>query len=49
MLEDNGILVTYSSKSVVRRSMQSAGFITQKLEGPPGKREILRAVKKAAG
>ena len=49
MLCDYGVLVTYSSKSDVRRSMQSAGFTTQKLEGPPGKREILRAVKKPAG
>ena len=45
MLSINGVLVTYSSKSDVRRSMQSAGFRTEKLNGPPGKRDILRAIK----
>ena len=40
-----GILVTYSSKGEVRRSLQSAGFEVEKLPGPPGKREITRAKK----
>ncbi len=39
------ILVTYCSKGAVRRAMQAAGFITERLPGPPGKREILRARK----
>ena len=45
LLFTNGILVTYCSKGVVRRAMQAAGFKTEKLAGPPGKREIVRAVK----
>ena len=45
MLGDNGVLVTYSSKSDVRRSMVAAGFTVEKLQGPPGKREMVRAVK----
>jgi tRNA U34 5-methylaminomethyl-2-thiouridine-forming methyltransferase MnmC len=45
-LKDNGILVTYSAKGSVRRAMQSAGFIVERLPGPPGKREMMRAVKK---
>lgn len=40
-----GILVTYCSKGDVRRTMILAGFIVEKLPGPPGKREMLRAVK----
>lgn len=40
-----GILVTYCSKGVVRRAMQEAGFIVEKIPGPPGKREIVRARK----
>ncbi len=44
-LYDNGILVTYSSKGSVRRAMQAAGFSTEKIAGPPGKREITRAKK----
>ena len=41
----NGILVTYSAKGSVRRAMEQCGFIVEKLPGPPGKREMLRAVK----
>ena len=39
------ILTTYCAKGVVRRSMQVAGFIVERLAGPPGKREILRGVR----
>ena len=44
-LKDNGILVTYSAKGSVRRAMQAVGFIVERLPGPPGKREMLRARK----
>jgi tRNA U34 5-methylaminomethyl-2-thiouridine-forming methyltransferase MnmC len=37
-----GILTTYCAKGVVRRAMQAAGFMVERLAGPPGKREILR-------
>jgi len=46
ILKGNGVLVTYCSKGEVRRAMQSAGFVVEKVPGPPGKREIIRAVKK---
>jgi len=39
------ILTTYCAKGVVRRSMQVAGFIVERLAGPPGKREILRGIR----
>lgn len=45
-LKNDGILVTYAAKGSVRRAMQSAGFLVEKLPGPPGKREMLRALKK---
>jgi tRNA U34 5-methylaminomethyl-2-thiouridine-forming methyltransferase MnmC len=45
-LTSGGILVTYSVKGTVVRALQSAGFTTEKLAGPPGKRHILRAVLK---
>lgn len=45
LLYDNGVLVTYSSKGLVRRAMQTAGFKVEKIPGPPGKREIVRALK----
>ncbi|MDT7832346.1 tRNA (5-methylaminomethyl-2-thiouridine)(34)-methyltransferase MnmD [Flavobacteriaceae bacterium S356] len=46
-LRPNGVLVTYSAKGSVRRAMQSVGFSVERLPGPPGKREMLRAVKEA--
>ena len=42
-LQSGGILVTYCSKGVVRRAMEAAGFRVTKLQGPPGKREMVRA------
>lgn len=45
-LKPNGVLVTYSAKGAVRRSMQEVGFTVERLPGPPGKREMLRAIKK---
>lgn len=45
-LKPNGILVTYAAKGSVRRAMQNVGFYVERLPGPPGKREMLRATKK---
>ena len=42
---DNAIIMTYCAKGVVRRSMQAAGFLMERLPGPPGKRHILRGRK----
>lgn len=39
------VLTTYCAKGVVRRALQAAGFQVERLPGPPGKREILRATK----
>lgn len=47
-LNSGGVLVTYCSKGVVRRAMQAAGFTVTKIPGPPGKREMVRAVKELA-
>ncbi|HTF02955.1 MAG TPA: tRNA (5-methylaminomethyl-2-thiouridine)(34)-methyltransferase MnmD [Bacteroidia bacterium] len=44
-MSPGGILVTYCSKGEVRRNMIAAGFTVEKVPGPPGKREMLRAVK----
>jgi tRNA U34 5-methylaminomethyl-2-thiouridine-forming methyltransferase MnmC len=44
-MKDDGILVTYAAKGSVRRAMQAVGFQVARLPGPPGKREMLRAVK----
>ena len=44
-LKNKGVLVTYSAKGSVRRAMQAVGFTVERLPGPPGKREMLRATK----
>lgn len=44
-LKAGGVLVTYAAKGSVRRAMQAVGFKVERLPGPPGKREMLRAVK----
>ncbi len=43
LLLPGGLLVTYCSKSVVRKSMEAAGFRVEKIPGPWGKREMVRA------
>lgn len=43
-LKSDGVLVTYSAKGSVRRAMLEVGFAVERLPGPPGKREMLRAV-----
>jgi tRNA U34 5-methylaminomethyl-2-thiouridine-forming methyltransferase MnmC len=45
-MNTEAILTTYSSKGSVKRAMQIAGLIIEKIPGPPGKREMLRAFKK---
>lgn len=42
---EGGILTTYCAKGVVRRMMQKAGYSVERIPGPPGKREMLRAIK----
>jgi len=44
-LSRGGVLVTYSAKGSVRRTLQAVGFRVERLPGPPHKREMLRAVK----
>ncbi len=40
-----GVLVTYCAKGEVRRAMESVGLRVERLKGPPGKREMLRATR----
>jgi tRNA U34 5-methylaminomethyl-2-thiouridine-forming methyltransferase MnmC len=39
------ILVTYCAKGEVKRILKRTGFIVESLPGPPGKREMIRAIK----
>lgn len=45
-LVSGGIMVTYCAKGAVRRMWQAAGLQVERLPGPPGKREMLRGMKK---
>ena len=45
LLNPGGLLLTYSAKGEVKRALKEAGFTIENLPGPPGKREITRAVK----
>jgi len=44
-LKKDGVLVTYAAKGSARRAMEAVGFTVERLAGPPGKREMLRARK----
>jgi tRNA U34 5-methylaminomethyl-2-thiouridine-forming methyltransferase MnmC len=45
-LKNRGVLVTYAAKGSARRAMEAVGFAVERLAGPPGKREMLRATKR---
>lgn len=43
LLKPGGLMVTYCAKGEVRRGLMASGFMVEKLPGPPGKREMIRA------
>lgn len=45
---DNGIFVTYSAKGEVRRNLSACGYGMERLPGPPGKKQMLRGIKKVS-
>jgi tRNA U34 5-methylaminomethyl-2-thiouridine-forming methyltransferase MnmC len=45
MTEKAGVMVTYSAKGSVRRALESAGFMVERIPGPKGKRQMIRAIK----
>ena len=45
ILKPGGVWVSYCAKGQVRRDLEKVGFSVERLEGPPGKREMLRAIK----
>ncbi len=46
LLEDQAVFVSYCAKGSFKRALKAAGFILEPLPGPPGKREMTRAIKK---
>ncbi|RAP39056.1 SAM-dependent methyltransferase [Candidatus Marinamargulisbacteria bacterium SCGC AAA071-K20] len=45
LLKPGGILVTFCAKGEVKRHLKTCGFTVETLPGPPGKREMTRAIK----
>lgn len=45
-MSSESILTTYSSKGEIKRRLIKCGFDVEKIPGPPGKREMLRCIKK---
>lgn len=43
------VLVSYCAQGQFRRNLRAAGWLTEKLPGPPGKREMTRVHKPASG
>lgn len=43
---EGGALVTYCAKGSVKRALSASGFAVESLPGAPGKREMVRAVKR---
>ena len=46
MMNPEAVWVSYCAKGSVRRGLQEAGLSVERLPGPPGKRELLRASSK---
>ncbi len=44
-MNTDAILTTYSAQGQVRRNLESVGLSVERIPGPPGKREMLRAIK----
>lgn len=44
-LRTNGVFVTYCAKGQLKRDLASCGTTVETLQGPPGKREMIRAIK----
>ncbi len=44
-LVSNGVLVTYCAKGQLKRDLTSLGTTVEALQGPPGKREMIRVMK----
>jgi tRNA U34 5-methylaminomethyl-2-thiouridine-forming methyltransferase MnmC len=45
-MQQGAVLTTYCVKGVVKRAMKGVGLAIEKLPGPPGKREMIRAFKR---
>ena len=47
-LRPGGVLVTYCAKGEFKRTLKAVGFTVERMPGPPGKREMTKAIKERA-
>ena len=43
IMEQNGVLVTYCAQGQFKRNLLELGMQVETLDGPPGKKEMVRA------
>jgi tRNA U34 5-methylaminomethyl-2-thiouridine-forming methyltransferase MnmC len=48
LMNTHSVFVTYCAKGQLKRDLKSLGLVVETLEGPPGKKEMVRAIKKPA-
>ncbi|WP_421976599.1 tRNA (5-methylaminomethyl-2-thiouridine)(34)-methyltransferase MnmD [Roseivirga seohaensis] len=46
LLNSNGVFVTYCAKGQLKRDLKAVGLSVETLPGPPGKKEMVRGVKR---
>ncbi len=44
-MKPGGVFVTYCAKGALKRTLRSLGLTVESIKGPPGKREMTRAIK----
>jgi tRNA U34 5-methylaminomethyl-2-thiouridine-forming methyltransferase MnmC len=44
-MKTGGIITTYCSKGIVKRTLREVGFTVERLQGPTGKRHMVRGIK----
>ena len=44
-LDEKSVFVTYCAQGQVKRDLKNVGFTLQSLQGPPGKKEMIRGIK----
>jgi tRNA U34 5-methylaminomethyl-2-thiouridine-forming methyltransferase MnmC len=44
-MKSGGVFVTYCAQGQLKRNLRNIGFEVFTLEGPPGKKEMIRAIK----
>ena len=45
IMDDKAVLVTYCAKGQVKRDLRDVGMSVQTIQGPPGKKEMIRGIK----